>query len=299
MIGSVEYVPCNLCSRDNTRLLFVKQGMVTPERFRIVQCRNCSLVYVNPRPSRSVVANSYDRAYFEQRFPGEDAPRIRLGRVLARGLRSVLPQDSGKPLRWLDIGGGKGSVVRGAREEGFDVSLVDIAEAAVRTAREMEIEAYRGEFTDSYFDGKSYDVITALEVLEHCYDPKALFHRIHQLLRPGGVFFYTTGNADEIRFRGARWAYFKEIPYHVYFYSSRTMDRYLRDAGFREFLDPYRLVLNDCDTGIRILARVGLVDPEKDCRPISSLAKLAYSHAFPLLATLSGRRKHPIARKTI
>jgi 2-polyprenyl-3-methyl-5-hydroxy-6-metoxy-1,4-benzoquinol methylase len=299
VISSVEYVPCNLCGRDTTRLLYVKQGMATRERFRIVQCRNCSLVYVNPRPSRSAVADLYDRVYFEQRFPGEDPARIRLGRVLARGLQSVLPPDAREPLKWLDVGGGKGSVARGARELGFIVSLVDISAVAVSTARELGIESYRGEPTDCYFDGKSYDVITALEVLEHCYDPKALICRIYELLRPGGVFFFTTGNADGIRLRRTRWAYFKEIPYHVYFYSSQTMDRYLRSAGFREFLDPYQFVLNDCDTGIRILTRMGLVHPEKDCHLASPLARFAYSHAFPLLATLSGRRKYPIARKTI
>jgi hypothetical protein len=73
---------------------------------------------------------------------------------------------------------------------------------------------------------------------------------------------------------------------------------YLEGSGFREFLDPYQFILNDCDLGIRILSKLGIIDPEKDTSPYSLLAKLGYRHAFRLAASLAGRLKHPIAKKS-
>ena len=39
----LEYVDCDLCDGIEEKVKYVVKG------FRIVQCRNCGLVYVNPR----------------------------------------------------------------------------------------------------------------------------------------------------------------------------------------------------------------------------------------------------------
>ncbi len=58
-----------------------------------------------------------------------------------------------------------------------------------------------------------------------------MFHRIRALLKPGGLLFYTTGNARLHRKNLARWTYVvPEI--HISFYEPRTLDRALREAGF-------------------------------------------------------------------
>jgi SAM-dependent methyltransferase len=77
----------------------------------------------------------------------------------------------------------------------------------------------------------SFDVVTAIEVLEHVVDPLATLREIRRLLRPGGVFFYTTGNAAPFRDRLLSWGYF--IPeIHVSLYEPSSMDEALRRTGF-------------------------------------------------------------------
>src|SRR5215211_4832618 len=53
----------------------------------------------------------------------------------------------------------------------------------------------------------TFDVVTAIEVIEHVTDPVTVMQEISHLLRPGGLFFVTTGNAEPHRRRFLQWSY--------------------------------------------------------------------------------------------
>ena len=84
-----------------------------------------------------------------------------------------------------------------------------------------ELEAQQGTF----------DVVTAIEVLEHVVEPLEVLGQIRRLLRPGGVFFYTTGNALPQRQSLLTWPYFvPEI--HISLYEPSSMREALQRTGF-------------------------------------------------------------------
>jgi SAM-dependent methyltransferase len=77
----------------------------------------------------------------------------------------------------------------------------------------------------------SFDVVTAIEVLEHTAEPLKELSRIRSLLKPGGLFFYTTGNAEAHRNSLLSWPYF--IPeIHISLYEPRTLELALQRTGF-------------------------------------------------------------------
>ena len=67
-----EYVNCNLCNADNTQLLFTgkdrrfkKEGL-----FNVVKCKECGLIYLNPRPTQVDIGYYYPTEYWPYRKIG-------------------------------------------------------------------------------------------------------------------------------------------------------------------------------------------------------------------------------------
>ncbi|MEI9987009.1 MAG: class I SAM-dependent methyltransferase [Aliidongia sp.] len=74
------------------------------------------------------------------------------------------------------------------------------------------------------------DIVTAIEVIEHIPDPHEFFRTAKRLLKPGGLLFLTTGNAEPVRDL-ATWSYVTpEI--HVSFFEPRTIVGLLERHGF-------------------------------------------------------------------
>ncbi len=149
-------------------------------------------------------------------------------RGIARVVGALAPPSPSQ--RWLDFGCGMGGLVEYChRELGVDAVGHEDGWAAGR-ARERGVPMLDAEGLTAQ-EG-TFDVVTAIEVIEHIPDPVAALARIRRMLRPGGVLFLTTGNARPHRGRIDRWAYvIPEI--HVSFFEPLTMATALERAGFR------------------------------------------------------------------
>lgn len=70
-----------------------------------------------------------------------------------------------------------------------------------------------------------FDVVLAIDVVEHIVDPLPFFQRVSELLAPNGVFVILTGDNRSLawRLQGANYWYVS-LPEHVSFYSRQTLD---------------------------------------------------------------------------
>ncbi len=129
---------------------------------------------------------------------------------------------------WLDYGCGTGGLVdylcaRNIDARGFEQGWCrDLLEKNdVPNIERDDFAQYAGTF----------DVVSAIEVIEHTADPVAELRAIRPLLKPGGLLFMTTGNAQPFHDRITKWRYVNP-DVHISYFEPATLATALQAAGF-------------------------------------------------------------------
>ena len=102
----------------------------------------------------------------------------------------------------LDIGCGGGILSELLSQKGGIVTAIDLADGPLNVAKirqqksKLPIDYRKISTTDLVKEGKQYDVITCLEMLEHVPDPSVVVKECAQLCKPGGHLFFSTINRN-------------------------------------------------------------------------------------------------------
>jgi SAM-dependent methyltransferase len=211
-------------------------GSYSGRDYELRRCRDCRYAFI------ADPWTAFDQIYDDRYYAGRGAdplvdylfelesPQNTIRVYEWRGITRLVAQLLGglDGVRWLDFGAGNGGLVRYARDHS-PADAVGFEEGSIAArARERGIPI-RSTLADE--PAGRFDVITAIEVLEHTLDPLAELRRIRTLLRPGGLLVLTTGNAAPFANRLTRWPYvIPEI--HVSFFEPGTLRRALAASGF-------------------------------------------------------------------
>jgi len=236
--------PCPICQAA-TRPAGSRFGQVRGVSFALRNCPECQFSFVaDPWTDYAAI---YDVAYYEGRgadplvdyafelaHPERTIRRYEWQGIVA-AVRSLAPLSA--QTRWLDFGCGNGGLVRHAAQA-TPCSVVGFEEGAIAaTARAAGIPILEASQVQSLEN--AFDVVTAIEVIEHVVDPVACLRDLARLLKPGGLLFLTTGNARPFRGRVAEWSYVTpEI--HVSLFEPESLARALTAAGLRPEFVGYR-----------------------------------------------------------
>ena len=168
-----------------------------------------------------------------------------------RDRRSLRPFEG---LRLLDIGCGGGLVAEpmarlGAAVTGADAAAENIEVARVHAAQaDLSID-YRATTAEAILaEGARFDVVLALEIVEHVADPQEFITTCARLLRPGGLLIASTLNRTPQSFAaaivGAEWI-MRWLPRGTHEWS-----RFLRPTELGAMFDA---------AGVRVVDRSGMV----------------------------------------
>ena len=149
-------------------------------------------------------------------------------RGIVRVVESLVP--IGASTTWLDFGCGNGGLVRYCQRQGLKGAIGCEEGSIGRAAEEAGIPLLR--MTELKTREGAFDVVTAIEVLEHVENPLTVLTQVRALLKRGGLFFYTTGNAQPFRHNLLEWRYVvPEI--HISYFEPETLRQALVRTGFK------------------------------------------------------------------
>ena len=230
MTGPREHVDCALCGADRS-LRWLRASDVEfggAEVFEIVECRACSLRYLDPRPTPEAIGTHYPASYYTH----SAVPIEELARIHAHPLRLV--HRFGGHGRVLDIGAGDGGFLALLRHEGWPEGFgIEADEAAWSVATgQRGLDVAHGRFPETRPPEGAFALVSMLEVIEHLHDPLDALRIVRDLLAPGGRLVLTTPNVAGLEFlvlRGRNVSL--QVPRHLYFFTAETMVEMLERAG--------------------------------------------------------------------
>jgi len=240
----VEYVTCNLCGFDDTRMLFKKREKfgITDDVFSVVECKRCGLFYVNPRPTQEEMGKFYPETYSWKETLETGSFLTKWVRKLEKGYRYHLLNDEvGKVVKFtgknrgkvLDIGCGTGDRLDVFRNKGFETFGVETSESAGFAKKYLKLNVTQGDLFSAQFPDHFFDIVTLYNVLEHILDPLRVCEEIRRVLRHDGFLVIQVPNKESFQSRVFRqsWAAF-DVPRDLYYFGIETVKRLLGRAGF-------------------------------------------------------------------
>jgi 2-polyprenyl-3-methyl-5-hydroxy-6-metoxy-1,4-benzoquinol methylase len=225
---------CVFCGGSTSTLVFRGSDRLyrqTTKSFDVLQCSNCGLIRLSPRPCAEELTSYYPDSYW---FGTGKGARSRLHnqcrRLLLRDHLAFLKDISGTV---LDVGCGGGLLLTMLRERGVNAIGLDLSLGAARAALEHGAPVVCGSLNDAPFAPGSFKVITMYHVLEHVSDPVRYLQAARSLLAGRGRLIIQVPNAAswQARFFRQKWNGF-DVPRHLHTFRESDLLHMLTCSGF-------------------------------------------------------------------
>ena len=236
--------PCPICGSRKANRIGARGGRAHREgkgvETQVVRCKECGVFYT--QPTLIPESNPYDKETADEYFHLHDSQlKIHQGEGLATAAEKIL----GTTGKMLELGCGRGELLRGAANRGWIVYGVEMTEGFAQVARTHGVEIERSSIKESKLLDQTYDVVLLAAILEHLYDPLETLKRVKNALRPGGLIFIDVPNESSLtmrfgnmymRARGRDWSINLSptlSPFHVVGFSPASLKQTLESVGFR------------------------------------------------------------------
>lgn len=231
----VEYCNCPLCGTSESDFIYTERG-----NLKIVKCRSCNLIYVNPRVKGS-----------EKNYWGDEQVYLEEAKYVFNGQKKhhrdknyedelVQIQQFKHSGNLLDIGSSMGFFLQKARQRGFSVTGVEPSPSLSNIARaQFGLDIINAYLEKAGLPEKKYDVITMIDVFEHVSNPKDILYHAKRTLKDDGVICIKVpnGNYNLLKLKLAKFTHRQshhdifDSYEHVVHYTKETMRKMLDSCG--------------------------------------------------------------------
>ncbi len=232
-------MPCKICQSGQS--VVIRDTLRYDIKRDVLQCSSCSFVYLS---SKKKVADDYysSGAAYRKQY-GPDLTRTTSCQEIfdtylpAQGsiideIKHVLGSDASI----LDVGCSTGHFLTAIKDHvGTRVGL-ELGRDAVTFIREkLDFSVYDVPIEQAVITEGPFDIITALQVLEHIEDPISFLKAINKNLKPGGYLYLELPNINDVLVSTYKIEGYINFFYHephVSYFSATTLQNLLSRVDF-------------------------------------------------------------------
>lgn len=222
-------IPCNLCGGQEVEEVSLRDR--DGRYLRTVICRQCGLLWTDPRPASVEIQNYYAHDYrldYKATYSPQPKHVYRAGRVAidrCTGLKGLLkPGES-----VLDLGAGAGELVYFLRRLGYDASGIEPNEGYARFAAEiLSLPVSHGFYQGVEITPEAFQAVLMYHVLEHLEDPLDAVSHARKWLKAGGLLVVEVPNAEA----ACQWPGHRFHRAHLYSFNPAALEHLLQKAGY-------------------------------------------------------------------
>jgi len=181
------------------------------ENERVVVCPSCRSWNYLPRPSMAeqirihTTKEYYHHEYFQKRREPGPQVKKRCMEVFGR-VNQYLSYRQLVNIPVLDIGCDTGSFILCAADLFHIIPHgIDVSKRAVETASENGVITHCGILEESPWTMSGYNLVTAIDILEHVENPESLLNEMFARTVPGGLVYIETPNPDSVVYTIGKW----------------------------------------------------------------------------------------------
>jgi len=224
---------CPHCNSLNLKQIAKKYSVIT-----IKECQDCNLYFTSPIYKPLLISNLYDSFYSAEGsttiVPNDDELAklkencfLTSDKYFGDRIKAIKSCEIGQKL--LEVGSSWGYFLYQAKQQGFDVTGVEISQPR----RLFGVEKLGVDIVSSFgeLNEKEFDIIYTSHVLEHFQDISTVFREMYDLLRIGGRLFIEVPNFDYSVFGQEVLSIIGAV--HPLGYSSEFFSQNLAEYGFK------------------------------------------------------------------
>jgi 2-polyprenyl-6-hydroxyphenyl methylase/3-demethylubiquinone-9 3-methyltransferase len=195
--------------------------------------------------SKSQINNEFYDELGSQWYDRNDHPVALLraeNRLRIPWIKSEIEAFFSKSCNILDIGCGAGFLSNSLSRDKHQVTGIDTSESSLQVAAERDItksvKYIQAEAEKIPFSDRSFDVVCAMDLLEHVFDVRKVIFEASRVLKKAGLFFFHTFNKNPLSYltiiKGVDW-FVPGAPKNMHVYSlfirPKTLKRYCQNAS--------------------------------------------------------------------
>ena len=226
--GSGDVIPWK--RRNLQRRLAPHDLQITDHRYGVTLglciCRSCGFIFATDDEIHELTA-LYEGLADPEYEDSQDARALQMQWLLEKA-RRVHPQAT----TLLDVGAAAGLLVAHARQRGLDAVGVEPSRALVDVAPRLNgVELLHGVLPHPSLEGRRFDLVFLVDVLEHVADPVGLLTRCANTLNSTGMLVVITPDVGSLAAKvlRQRWWHFRVA--HVGYFNRHSLATACERAG--------------------------------------------------------------------